>query len=136
MLHQSLLAIHQMDSLSLPPLTSLVGAGLVSPTGLAGGHDDHDDQSKLDATIAKLNTRVGLLDPLVRLHRLDENNAREISGLLGFIRASGTSPVHLAWNATLQRPAQLLKKREYFAVLVSGINWIQKALLLTYAKRL
>lgn len=110
-----------------------MGAGLVSPTGLAGGHDD---QSKLDATIAKLNPRVVLLDPVVRLHRLDENNTREISGLLGFIRASGTSPCHLAWNTTVQRPAQLLKKREYFAVLVSGVNWIQKALLLTYARRL
>ena len=27
-----------------------------------------------------------LLDPLVRLHRLDENSAAEISGLLGYIR--------------------------------------------------
>jgi hypothetical protein len=48
--------------------------------------DTEADQSKLIRTIEKLRPRFLLLDPLVRLHRLDENNAREISGLLGFLR--------------------------------------------------
>jgi len=45
-----------------------------------------DDQKRLDATLAHLNPRLLLLDPLVRLHRLDENSATDISKLLGFIR--------------------------------------------------
>lgn len=45
-----------------------------------------DDQTRLARTIAELKPRVVLLDPLVRMHRLDENSAAEISGLLGYIR--------------------------------------------------
>lgn len=48
--------------------------------------DTERDQTKLARTIEKIQPRFLLLDPLVRLHRLDENNAREISGLLGFLR--------------------------------------------------
>ena len=44
------------------------------------------DQQKLAATVQSLRPRLLLLDPLVRLHRLDENSASEISGLLGFLR--------------------------------------------------
>ena len=77
--------------------------------------DDNGDQSKLDATIARLNPRVVLLDPLVRFHRLDENNAREISGLLGFIRAlqrnHGTAIIitHHATKRGSRRPGQALR---------------------------
>jgi hypothetical protein len=48
--------------------------------------DVEEDQKRLAATIASIRPRLLLLDPLVRLHRLDENNAREISGLLGYLR--------------------------------------------------
>jgi len=44
------------------------------------------DQERLARTIEVLRPRMLLLDPLVRLHRLDENSAAEISGLLGYIR--------------------------------------------------
>ncbi|HIJ83107.1 MAG TPA: AAA family ATPase [Magnetococcales bacterium] len=44
------------------------------------------DQKRLHATLASLRPRLVLLDPLVRLHRLDENSAAEISNLLGFVR--------------------------------------------------
>ncbi len=44
------------------------------------------DQDRLAGTIAALKPRVVLLDPLVRMHRRDENSATEISGLLGYIR--------------------------------------------------
>ncbi len=44
------------------------------------------DQERLKATLADLRPRLLLLDPLVRLHRLDENSAADISKLLGFIR--------------------------------------------------
>lgn len=45
-----------------------------------------EDCSRLDATISAIKPRLLLLDPLVRLHRLDENSAKDISGLLGFLR--------------------------------------------------
>ena len=44
------------------------------------------DQKRLYATLASLRPRLVLLDPLVRLHRLDENSAADISNLLGFVR--------------------------------------------------
>jgi hypothetical protein len=48
--------------------------------------DRERDREALDATLETLRPRLLLLDPLVRLHRLDENSAAEISGLLGFLR--------------------------------------------------
>ena len=44
------------------------------------------DQQRLRATLANFKPRILLLDPLVRLHRLDENSANDISSLLGFVR--------------------------------------------------
>lgn len=49
--------------------------------------DLEEHQEKLRQTVAQLKPRLLLLDPLVRLHRLDENNASEMSGLLGYLRA-------------------------------------------------
>jgi RecA-family ATPase len=46
-----------------------------------------DHQEKLRQTVVNLKPRLLILDPLVRLHRLDENNATEMSGLLGYLRA-------------------------------------------------
>lgn len=48
--------------------------------------DNQVDRDNLVATITTLNPKMLLLDPLVRLHNLDENSSREISGLLGFLR--------------------------------------------------
>ncbi|HJM62053.1 MAG TPA: AAA family ATPase [Alphaproteobacteria bacterium] len=48
--------------------------------------DLEDDRRALDQTLAVLQPKMLLLDPLVRLHRLDENSAADISGLLGFLR--------------------------------------------------
>jgi hypothetical protein len=48
--------------------------------------DLKQDQQRLKATLGAFKPRLLLLDPLVRLHRLDENSATDISSLLGFIR--------------------------------------------------
>ncbi|MCP4086865.1 MAG: AAA family ATPase [Actinomycetia bacterium] len=48
--------------------------------------DREEDRARLNATIEALQPRLLVLDPLVRLHRLDENSASEISGLLGYLR--------------------------------------------------
>jgi hypothetical protein len=44
------------------------------------------DQARLRATLARHKPRLLVLDPLVRLHRLDENSSADVSGLLGFLR--------------------------------------------------
>lgn len=49
--------------------------------------DDERDRRRLRGAVAQLRPRLLVLDPLVRLHRLDENNSQEVSGLLGYLRA-------------------------------------------------
>jgi len=44
------------------------------------------DQLRLTHTVARLRPRMLLLDPFVRLHRIDENSAGEVSALLAYLR--------------------------------------------------
>lgn len=44
------------------------------------------DQARLDGTLSAIGPRLLLLDPFVRLHRIDENSASEVSALLAFLR--------------------------------------------------
>ena len=48
--------------------------------------DLEQDRQALDQTLAIRQPKLLVLDPLVRLHRLDENSAADISGMLGFLR--------------------------------------------------
>ncbi len=48
--------------------------------------DLRSDRQLLEAMLARLRPCLVLLDPLVRLHQLDENSAADISKLLGFPR--------------------------------------------------
>jgi len=48
--------------------------------------DDLDDRRRLQATLTRLRPRLLLLDPLVRMHTMDENSSADISRLLGFLR--------------------------------------------------
>ena len=48
--------------------------------------DRADDQVRLRAAIAKYAPRLLVLDPFVRLHRIDENDAGQVSALLGYLR--------------------------------------------------
>jgi hypothetical protein len=48
--------------------------------------DTPGDQDRLRATLARFTPRLLLLDPLVRLHARDENDATQIAGLLGYFR--------------------------------------------------
>lgn len=45
------------------------------------------DQARLRAAVRQLAPRLLVLDPFVRLHRIDENDAGEVSALLGYFRA-------------------------------------------------
>lgn len=48
--------------------------------------DDPEHRERLASTIEELRPKLLLLDPLVRLHRQDENDVRSVSALLGHLR--------------------------------------------------
>ena len=82
----------------------------------------------LDQTLAKIQPRMLILDPLVRLHRGDENSASEISELLEAFFATAETrmlvlylifsiPNALAWGAVLLAVLRELtqERRERFS---------------------
>jgi RecA-family ATPase len=48
--------------------------------------DQEEDRQRLTATVAALQPKLLILDPFVRLHRVDENAAGEVAPLLAFLR--------------------------------------------------
>ena len=73
------------------------------------------DQQMLTETLDILRPKLLILDPLVRLHRLDENSASDISCLLGFLRGLQRSfqaaivLVHHASKKHRAQPGQALR---------------------------
>lgn len=61
-----------------------LAVGLITEPALRLDVPGH--QLRLSATVESLKPRLLVLDPLVRLHRADENSSSEISALLGFLR--------------------------------------------------
>ena len=57
---------------------------VITAPSLRLDRDPHRRQ--LQATAQRLQPRLLLLDPLVRLHGIDENSAGEVAGLLAYIR--------------------------------------------------
>lgn len=49
--------------------------------------DQDKDQRRLRDAVRAIRPRLLLLDPFVRLHRVDENDAGQVAGLLGYLRA-------------------------------------------------
>jgi hypothetical protein len=49
--------------------------------------DIERDQRRLEQTVRQLTPRMLLLDPFVRLHRIDENHAGDVSAILAYLRA-------------------------------------------------
>lgn len=45
-----------------------------------------DDQRRLQGTVARLRPRLLLLDPFVRLHKINENDAGDVSAILAYLR--------------------------------------------------
>ena len=74
-----------------------------------------EDQQMLTKTVESLRPKLLILDPLVRLHRLDENSAADISSLLGFLRelqrsfATAIVLVHHAGKKQRAQPGQALR---------------------------
>ena len=78
---------------------------------------DHDaDQQRLRTTIDQLRPRMLVLDPLVRLHGVNENSAGEISALLAYFRqiqrtfdCAVVIVHHSRKNGSAVRPGQALR---------------------------
>ncbi len=73
-------------------------------------------QRRLRQTVAQIRPGMLLLDPLVRLHRIDENSASEVSALLAFLRSLQrefhTAVVlvhHARKNGSSHQPGQALR---------------------------
>ncbi len=94
------------------PLKQLA-VGLISTPSLQ--LDDAEDQERLEQTVARFKPRLLVLDPLVRLHRSDENSAADTSALLGFLRrlqrdhSVAIVVVHHIRKSAASQPGQALR---------------------------
>lgn len=75
---ESLAAHHQVDFNRLPLWVITVDSLRL---------DRPDDSSRLEATVARYQPRLLILDPLIRLHQQDENASGPMAALLGFFRS-------------------------------------------------
>ena len=77
--------------------------------------DHRSDRQRLEQTVQRIRPRLVLLDPLVRLHGVDENAVAEIAPILGFLRelqrrfAAAVVLVHHARKSGATRPGQALR---------------------------
>ena len=77
--------------------------------------DHRNDRQRLQETMERIEPRLLVLDPLVRLHGVDENAVADIAPILGFLRdlqrRFGTSVllVHHARKSGATRPGQALR---------------------------
>ena len=94
------------------PLEHLA-VGLITTPSLQLDHPD--DQERLMQTVARFKPKLLVLDPLVRLHRGDENSAADTSALLGFLRqlqrehAVAVAVVHHVRKSAASQPGQALR---------------------------
>lgn len=90
-----------------------LAVGLITESGLR--LDDPDHQERLAETLEQLKPRLLVLDPLVRLHRGDENSAAEISQLLAYLRhlqrryGVAVALVHHVRKSAASQPGQALR---------------------------
>jgi len=90
-----------------------LAVGLITEPALRLDVPGH--QLRLSATVEALKPRLLVLDPLVRMHRADENSSSEISELLGFLRGLQRSHgvaiavVHHVRKSGAGQPGQALR---------------------------
>ena len=77
--------------------------------------DHRNDRQRLHETIERIRPRLLVLDPLVRLHGVDENAVADIAPILGFLRnlqrrfETAVVLVHHARKSAATRPGQALR---------------------------
>lgn len=87
--------------------------GLITEDNLRLDSDEH--QHRLAITLEKLQPRLLVLDPLVRLHRTDENSAADVSSLLHYLRQLqrqyrvAVVLVHHVRKSAAEQPGQALR---------------------------
>lgn len=90
-----------------------LGVGLITEPSLRLDVPGH--QLRLAMTLERMKPRLLVLDPLVRLHRADENSSSEISALLGFLRGlqreygTAIAVVHHVRKSGAGQPGQALR---------------------------
>ena len=77
--------------------------------------DHRDDRQRLVETVQRIGPCLVVLDPLVRLHGIDENAVAEVAPILGFLRdiqrrfETAVVLVHHARKSAATRPGQALR---------------------------
>ena len=76
----------RLEGICAAAAVSLVDLDVQVITAPAVRLDLEPDRASLDETVAKLKPRLLVLDPFVRLHRIDENASGEVAPLLAYLR--------------------------------------------------
>ena len=77
--------------------------------------DHRNDRQRLEETVQRIRPRLVVLDPLVRLHSVDENAVADIAPILGFLRDlqrrfdTAVLLVHHSRKSGATRPGQALR---------------------------
>ena len=95
--------------------------------------DQKEDLHSLDLTIESLKPRLLILDPFVRLHRIDENSSAEVSGILDNLRVIqkryGTAIMvvhHAKKNGGKTRGGQALRGSSEFHAWLDSMVYIRR----------
>ncbi len=107
--------------------------------------DRERDQARLRGSVAKYAPRLLILDPFVRLHRIDENDAGQVSALLGYLRELSRAHDlavlvvhHARKNGTSGQPGQSLRGSGDFFAWADSLLYLRRhrgQLLLTIEHR-
>jgi AAA domain len=107
--------------------------------------DRERDQARLRDSVAKYAPRLLILDPFVRLHRIDENDAGQVSALLGYLRELSRAHDlavlvvhHARKNGTSAQPGQSLRGSGDFFAWADSLLYVRRnkgQLLLTIEHR-
>jgi len=94
--------------------------------------DQQADQQRLAATLQAVKPKLLVLDPLVRMHRLDENLASDMAGLLGSLRELqrrfdvAVVLVHHASKKNRRRPGQALRGSSDLHAFVDSLAYLSR----------
>ncbi len=95
--------------------------------------DHAHDQGRLQDAVARYAPRLLVLDPFVRLHRIDENDAGQVSGLLGYLRevqrAHDVAVLvvhHARKNGTAGQPGQSLRGSGDFFAWADSLLYVRR----------
>jgi hypothetical protein len=107
--------------------------------------DRAQDQARLREAVARYAPRLLVLDPFVRLHRIDENDAGQVSALLGYFRelqrAHDVAIMvvhHARKNGSAAQPGQSLRGSGDFFAWADSLLYVRRQrgqLLLTVEHR-